>query len=68
MLGAFAFVALQEVSLRFTLYHGLILGVLLIAVVFLLPDGETGGGTAVMKRLVRRKARADRDRSPEPSI
>lgn len=68
VLGAFAFVALQEVSLRFTLYHGLVLGVLLIAVVLLLPDGVTGGGTAVMKRLVRRNARADRDRSPEPSI
>lgn len=49
--GAFAFAALQEISLRFTLSHGLVLGVLLISVVVALPDGLTGGAIAVMNRL-----------------
>lgn len=41
--GAFAFVALQELSLRVTLYHGLVLGAILIVVVLAFPRGIAGG-------------------------
>ena len=40
--GAFTFVALQHIALRFTLYHGLVMGTLLIAVVFVFPGGVAG--------------------------
>jgi len=51
VVGAFAFTAIQEVSLRFTLYHGLVLGVLLIAVVLLCPGGLAGGARVVISRV-----------------
>ena len=49
--GALAFSLFQEVSLRFTLYHSLVLGLLLIAVILALPGGLTGGLVAVLGRL-----------------
>ncbi|MBI3625187.1 MAG: hypothetical protein HY215_03430, partial [Candidatus Rokubacteria bacterium] len=39
------------VSLRFTLYHSLILGLMLIAAVLALPDGLMGGVVIVLNRL-----------------
>lgn len=51
VLGALAFSLFQEVSLRFTLYHSLVLGLLLIAVILALPGGLTGGLVAVLERL-----------------
>ena len=50
VLGAFAFVAMQEVSLRFTLYHSLVLGVMLVAVVLAFPGGLAGGANTVINR------------------
>ena len=49
--GAFAFAALQEISLRFTLSHSLVLGILLISVVIALPGGLTGGTIVVISKL-----------------
>lgn len=46
--GAFVFVALQHIALRFTLYHGLVMGVLLILVVFVFPGGVAGAATALV--------------------
>ncbi len=51
VLGALAFTTIQEVSLRFTLYHSLILGLMLIAAVLALPDGLMGGVVIVLNRL-----------------
>lgn len=50
-LGALAFSAFEEVALRFTLYHRLVLGLLLIAIILALPGGLTGGAVAVLKRV-----------------
>jgi branched-chain amino acid transport system permease protein len=51
VLGAFVTVALKEVALRFALYHGLILGLMLILIVRLLPDGLTAGAVLIWKRV-----------------
>ncbi|MFQ5763592.1 MAG: branched-chain amino acid ABC transporter permease [Rhodospirillales bacterium] len=53
LLGAFAFVALEDVALSWTAYHNLLLGVLLIIVVFAFPSGLAGGATALANRLRR---------------
>lgn len=50
-LGALAFTAFEEVALRFTLYHSLVLGLLLIAVILALPGGLMGGAVATLKWL-----------------
>ncbi len=57
VVGGVAFVALQEIAARFTLYHGLVLGTLLIGVVLVLPGGLTGGVKAVIEavRTTRRR-------------
>lgn len=49
--GAVAFAGLQEFALRFTQYHGLVLGALLIAVVLTFPGGLTGCATAAVARI-----------------
>ena len=53
VLGAFAFAAIQELSLRFTLYHSLVLGLILIAVVLVYPRGLAWGANNVINRLSR---------------
>ncbi len=53
LLGAFAFVALEDVALSSTAYHDLVLGVLLIIVVFTFPSGLAGGATALVNTLRR---------------
>ncbi len=53
ILGAFAVVALKEVSLRFALYHSLILGLILVVVVLILPGGLAEGAVALVQRLGR---------------
>lgn len=50
VLGALAFTAIQEVSLRFTLSHSLVLGVLLITVILAFPRGLAGGAILVINR------------------
>lgn len=51
IVGAFAFGALEDLSLRFTQHRGLVLGTLLMALVFALPGGLTGGASAFLSRL-----------------
>ena len=53
LLGAFAFVALEDVALSWTAYHNLLLGVLLIIVVFAFPSGLAGTASALLNRLRR---------------
>lgn len=48
VVGAFGLVALQEVSLRFSPYRGLIVGSLLVVVVLACPGGLMGGGAALV--------------------
>jgi branched-chain amino acid transport system permease protein len=54
-LGAVGLVLLQELALRATLAHGLVLGLLLIAMVFLSPGGIAAAGPAVRRWLFARK-------------
>jgi len=58
VVGAFGFVALQEFSLRMTIYDGLVLGVVLILVIFAFPGGVTGTVASWVRR-VRAARRAD---------
>lgn len=51
VLGAFGLVALQELALRFTLAHGLVLGILLIAVVLVCPEGLAAALAAARRRI-----------------
>jgi len=53
VLGAFGLVALQELALRFTLGRGLVLGILLIAVVLVCPEGLAEALPALRRRLAR---------------
>jgi branched-chain amino acid transport system permease protein len=62
VVGAFGFVALQEFSLRMTIYDGLVLGVVLILVIFAFPGGVTGTVASWVRR-VRAARRADSWRS-----
>lgn len=50
VIGAFAIVALKEIALRFALYHGLVLGLMLILVVPLLPGGLCSAAVAIRER------------------
>ncbi len=51
VIGAFAFVALEEFALRFIQYHQLVLGVTLIAVVLAFPGGVAGSVGAFVRKL-----------------
>lgn len=51
VVGAFALVVLKEMALRFTLYHSLVLGVMLIVVVFTFPGGIAGAATVLFNRM-----------------
>jgi branched-chain amino acid transport system permease protein len=51
VVGAAALVALQEVSLRFTPFRGLILGGLLVVVVLACPEGLMGGGMVLITKM-----------------
>jgi branched-chain amino acid transport system permease protein len=51
VIGALVLTGLQEFALRYTGYHGLILGLLLITVVLLFPGGLTGGALRCLARL-----------------
>jgi len=51
VVGAFAFVAIQDISLRFTLYRSLVSGVMLIAAVLALPGGLGGGASVVLNAM-----------------
>ncbi|MFQ5656010.1 MAG: branched-chain amino acid ABC transporter permease [Candidatus Methylomirabilales bacterium] len=51
VVGAFAFVALEDISVRFTLYRGLILGCMLIAVVLALPGGLAGAVVLFLNKI-----------------
>jgi branched-chain amino acid transport system permease protein len=53
VVGAFAFIAIQEFALRFTRFHSLVLGVILIAFVLACPTGLAGGGASLIKTLRR---------------
>jgi branched-chain amino acid transport system permease protein len=55
--GAFAFVALQEIALRFTVYRSLVLGVMFITAVLVLPGGLAGGVAALSHAMRRRLPR-----------
>lgn len=48
VVGAFAFGGLEDISLRWVGYRGLVLGLLLIALVFLAPGGLARGLSTVM--------------------
>lgn len=49
--GAVAFVALEDVSLRFTHYRGLVLGAMLIGLVFGFPGGLVGATSTYFRKL-----------------
>lgn len=52
--GAWAFVVIHEIALRFTLYWRLILGVLLIAITLTFPEGLMGGVALLFNKVRRR--------------
>ncbi|HEV8308077.1 MAG TPA: hypothetical protein VGW35_10455 [Methylomirabilota bacterium] len=54
-LGAVGLVLLQELALRATLVRGLVLGLVLIAMVFLCPDGIAAAGPLIRRWLFARK-------------
>lgn len=51
VIGAIALAGLQEFALRFTLYHSLILGILLIAGVLAFPGGIAGSAIVAINKL-----------------
>jgi branched-chain amino acid transport system permease protein len=53
LVGAVAFVGLQDIALRFTLYHSLVLGIMLITVVFAFPGGIAGSAAVVLSKMKR---------------
>ena len=53
VIGSLALVALKEVALRFAIYHGLVLGVMLVLGVGLLPGGLTAGAVRAFNLLTR---------------
>jgi branched-chain amino acid transport system permease protein len=55
VVGAFAFVALQDFALRFVEYRSVALGVLLIILVFAFPGGLAGSATALLDKARRRR-------------
>ena len=62
VVGAFTLVAFQDVALRFTHYHGLVLGLLLVVLAATLPGGVTGTTLVVLDTLRRRGPRRERGR------
>ena len=54
VLGALAVVGLDEIALRFALYHGLIFGVLLVVVVLAFPEGLMGAVARLQDRIASR--------------
>lgn len=56
VLGAFAFVGLDEIASRWTVGRYMILGVLLIIVVLALPQGIAGGFVAVRNALTKHRS------------
>ncbi len=50
VVGAFAFVAIQDIAVRFTLYRGLVFGLMLVAVVLASPGGLVGGAAEIYRR------------------
>jgi branched-chain amino acid transport system permease protein len=53
VLGAFAVVVLREIALRFTDYHGLLLGSMLVVVVLAAPAGLAGAAGALASSVAR---------------
>jgi branched-chain amino acid transport system permease protein len=53
VVGAFAFVALQDIGLRFVGYRSLVMGVMLIVVVFLFPGGIAVSATVLLNKIRR---------------
>ena len=53
VLGAFAFVALQDIALPYVEYRDLVLGAMLIAVVFVFPGGIAGSATVLLNHMRR---------------
>ncbi|MBI2080766.1 MAG: branched-chain amino acid ABC transporter permease [candidate division NC10 bacterium] len=51
VLGAFAYVGLEDVALRWGEYRSLVMGLALIGVVFLFPEGLAGRGVALLAGL-----------------
>ncbi|MFQ5840917.1 MAG: branched-chain amino acid ABC transporter permease [Thermodesulfobacteriota bacterium] len=51
IVGAFAFVVIQDLSLRLTEYRGLVFGIMLIAVVLTFPGGLAGGATIFLNKM-----------------
>lgn len=51
VVGAFAFGALEDISLRFTHYRGLVMGAMLIGLVFGFPGGLLGATSAYFRKL-----------------
>lgn len=66
--GAFALTGLQELALRFALYHRLILGVVLVAVVLVLPDGIAGGVRRLVASVASRWTRRSLKRATLPDF
>jgi branched-chain amino acid transport system permease protein len=54
VLGALAVAGLDEIALRFALYHGLIFGVLLVLVVLAFPEGLMGAVARLQDRIASR--------------
>jgi len=59
VVGAFAVVLLKEIALRFTDYHSLLLGSMLVIVVLAAPQGLAGAAVSLAPRLkgIARRAR-----------
>jgi len=51
VIGVVVLVALKEIALRFAIYHGLVLGAMLVAAVAFLPGGLAAGGVRVSNGL-----------------
>jgi len=53
VVGAFAYIAIQDVSSRFTQYRSLVAGLMLVAAVLALPGGLAGGATVLLDKVRR---------------
>ena len=51
IIGVGALIALKEVALRFTDYHLLILGLMLVLIVYVLPGGAVDAACRLRRRL-----------------
>ncbi len=64
VVGAFAYVAIQDISSRFTQYRSLVAGLMLIAAVLALPGGLASGATVLLDKVRRGYGKQVESRDP----